>query len=84
MNDLAERKRLLVAQADLHRSLIALERLQWQQRIADTAGQLQGQRWWLIGGAAVAGWFVMKRLGGIVRWVPVVLTVAKIVQNFKK
>jgi hypothetical protein len=84
MNDLATRKRLLIQQGDIHRSLIALERLQIQERMYATREQFASQRWWLIGGLALAGTLFAKKLGGITRWIPVALSAMRIAQRFRR
>ncbi|MEO7415283.1 MAG: hypothetical protein ABIZ81_18215 [Opitutaceae bacterium] len=54
MNDLAARKQAILAQADLHRQVFALERMQLEERWA-AAHVLAGRsRWWLVGGGVVA------------------------------
>jgi FlaA1/EpsC-like NDP-sugar epimerase len=83
LNRLAERKRLLVLQADLHRHLIASERLRWQERVDTAREQVQTGRWWLIVGAAVAGWLLVRRLGGVARWLPAALTAARLAQSLR-
>lgn len=74
MNELAERKRLLIAKADLNRSLIGLECQQLRDRWASAGDLARGKRWWLIGGACVAGGLLLTRPGrGFIRWLPTVI-----------
>jgi FlaA1/EpsC-like NDP-sugar epimerase len=81
LNRLAERKRLLVLEADLHRHLLAIERMHWQERVDTAREQVQAGRWWLIVGAAIAGWLLARRLGGVARWLPAARTAARIAQS---
>lgn len=83
MNELAARKQQLVLAAAAHRESIAVERRRWRERPANF-GLFPVNRWWLVGGAALAGWVVVRRLGGIVRWLPAALAVARIAQSLRK
>jgi hypothetical protein len=84
MIPLAERKRLLVEQAQLHRSALVLEQQQWRERMAAATAQVQSQRWWLVGGLTLAGWFFARRFGGLTRWLPVALSVARFAQGLRR
>lgn len=84
LNELAEQKRALVLQADLHRQLILAERLRLEQRVAVVQEQVTNHRWWWIGGAALAGWFVTRRLGGIARWLPVASIAVRLVRGLQR
>jgi hypothetical protein len=84
LNPLAERKRRLVEQAQLHRSALLFEQLQFRDRIAAASAQVQSQRWWFIGGATLAGWLLARRFGGVARWLPLALSVARIAQGLRK
>jgi len=72
MNELAERKRFLVLQAELHRALLQAEMVNARARL-DWVGQarekLPGGLWWLTGGA-VAGLLALRRWRTIARWLP--------------
>ena len=77
MNDLAERRRLLVAEADLHRGLIRLERENLRARL----GELQAARELvatshplLITGGAVAGLLAVRYSRQLTDWIPAALT----------
>ncbi|MBI4623760.1 MAG: hypothetical protein HY736_11165 [Verrucomicrobia bacterium] len=83
LNDLAERKRLLVRQSDLHRQVIANERLRLLERFATAREQVQAHRWWLIGGAACVGLLLARRLGGVAGWLSAALTAARLMQTLK-
>lgn len=73
MNDLVVRKRLLIAQADLHRQLIGMECAQirgsWEA-VRSFAGR---HRWWLLGGAFAGGWLLTRRARGAARWLPTLI-----------
>lgn len=88
MNDLASRKRLLIAQTELHRQLIALERLQLQARWVGTRERartaIADRRWWLVGGALVAGVLLTRaspRLRNLLGWGPTVLAALRGLQR---
>jgi hypothetical protein len=71
--NLATRKRLLITQADLHRQLIRLEGSQIRGRWDAWRESGGRNRWWLAG-TAMAGGFLTRRLGGVVRWLPTLLS----------
>jgi hypothetical protein len=72
LNELAERKRLLVLQADLHRAVLQAEvanartRLLWVGQVRE---KLPGGPWWLAGGA-VAGFFALRQWRTALKWLP--------------
>lgn len=77
MNALKARKALLLAEADLHRQILTLERSQWRER-AEQARQLAGeQRWWLIGGAALLGVACARRWRDLAGWLPTIVRTAR-------
>jgi cytochrome c-type biogenesis protein CcmH/NrfG len=81
---LAERKRLLVQQADAQRTLLVTERRRLQDRLATAREQLSTHRWWLLGGAAAVGWLAAGRLGGVRRWLPVAFGAMRIVRSLRR
>ncbi|MDO8539319.1 MAG: hypothetical protein Q7S40_02680 [Opitutaceae bacterium] len=81
MNELAARKALIVAQADLHRQLIAFERVKLQGRHDAARAFVEQNRWWLLGGAIVAGLLLARHRRELVDWAP---TVIAAVQALKK
>lgn len=75
MNDLANRKRLLAAQADLHRAVVGLECARWQGRLNAAGSFTSNNRWWLAGGALVVGVLLTRHWRSFVHWLPTVTTV---------
>ena len=82
LRELAEKKRLLVLQADLHRQIIGIERLRVHQRFANTRSRFQSNRWLLLGLLGTAGWLSTRKLGALVKIVPIAMTVWRMVQKF--
>lgn len=84
--ELAERRRLLVLEADLHRNLIALESEGLRARVLE----LQAMRErvaaggpWLVAGSAVAGLLAVRHWRKWLRWVPTAFTALRWVQSLK-
>jgi hypothetical protein len=80
MNDLAARKRLLIAQADLHRQLIKLECQSVLQNLVQTQDSFNQKRWWLLRGAAVGGFLLAprwRRFLGLLPLIPDLLRVLR-------
>jgi len=73
LTELAARKRLLVAQADLHRSVIAISYLQLRTRIGTAQDVVQSNRWWVFGGLAAAGVVFGGQWRMFMRWTPLAL-----------
>jgi len=76
MNDLMVRKRLLIAQADLHRHCLTLECQRVKESLAPARGVATRDPWWLQVGTTVGGILLppkWQRLLGVLRHVPVVL-----------
>jgi hypothetical protein len=85
MTDLEETRRLLVLQADVHRSTLQLELASLKERLGWLGGARQAAkntRPWLIGAAAVLGFLAMRYQGGVTRWLPVVLATWRIGRRF--
>ena len=75
MNQLAERKRLIVLQSDLHRHLLALECANLRARLAAARAKLWTMAPWVLGGGAVAALLAARRRRGLARWISGALTV---------
>lgn len=86
LNELAERRRWLVMEADLHRSLLDLEREHLCARFAElraarervAAGSL-----FLVAGGAVAGLLAVRHWRKLADWIPAALTALRWVQSLK-
>lgn len=86
LNELAERRRLLVMEADLHRSFIGLERERLQERFAELRAareKVASNSPWLIAGGAVASLLAMRHWRKLARWIPVALTALRWVRSMK-
>ena len=73
LNELAEAKRLLVLQGDLHRSLLRLETDDLRERFAGLTTvreKLVSGRPLLVAGAVLAGVLAMRRWRTLLRWAP--------------
>ena len=79
MNELAERKQQLLAEAELHRSVIALERLRLTERSAALRETIAEKRWWWVAGAAAAGWLTAR--GDLARYLPLVMDAAQFLRS---
>ena len=84
VNRLAERKQLLMLQADLHRQLIGMERIRWHTRFDSAHEQFHSQRWWVIGAVAGAGLLLARHLGGLTRWLPMAYTAARVAKSWRR
>lgn len=86
LNDLAERRRLLVVEADLHRNLIALEvenlraKIEW---IARAREQVSSGKSWLAAGGVVAGLLAVRHWRKVVRWAPAAMSAFRWVRKLK-
>ena len=83
MNALAERKRALLAEAEIHRRAIVRERLQLAACVGSARAHVASHRWWWIGGAALAGWVAFRGAGSLARWLPAVTAVLRLVWGFR-
>lgn len=71
LKELAERKRLLVLQADLHRAVLQAEVINARDRLA-WVGQVREKLvgpWPLVGGAA-AGLLLVRKWRTALKWIP--------------
>ena len=86
LDDLAEKRRLLVLEADLHRNLIVLEseglraKFAWIDQVRE---RVAAGGPWLAAGGTVAGLFAMRHWRKLARWAPVALTAMKWLKSFK-
>lgn len=77
LNELAARKQLLIVQADLHRQLLVLESARATAGGFGAAAFVDRNRWWLLGGAILAGVVAARRGRALVEWLPSLLAVAR-------
>ncbi|HWA28490.1 MAG TPA: hypothetical protein VG734_22765 [Lacunisphaera sp.] len=77
LNELALRKRLLVAQSALHRQMISLEGGSLATRGLDAGHLAVRHRWWLLGGALVAGVVMIRHRRALGTWLPLLITAAR-------
>ena len=84
MNALAERKRVLLLEAELHRTLIGLERVQLHQRAEELRERMTANRWWLFGGALAAGWLSTRVFGSTLRFLPAGKAAWRVVQKLRQ
>lgn len=73
VNELTARKELIVAESDLHRQVVRLERARWQQRGAAAREFAGRHRWWLLGGAVIGGAVLARRWRALAGLLPVAL-----------
>jgi hypothetical protein len=84
MTELAERRRLLLLEAELHRSIIGLECQALRGRLASLSalrGQVAGGKPWFIGAAAVAGLLAARHWRKVIRWLPRALIVWRLLRK---
>jgi hypothetical protein len=70
LNELAERKKLVVLQTALHRSVIQLECASLRSEIEAVRAKVRAGKPWLAAGGAVARWVATRQWGGLARWIP--------------
>jgi hypothetical protein len=86
MIELAERKRVLVLQAELHRATLRTElagvreRLNWLQSAREKVGAASP---WLAVGAGVVGILAARRWRIAVRWIPAALTALRWIKKLR-
>jgi hypothetical protein len=73
LNDLAERKRLILLEADLHRSLIGLGASSLWAKLDSVRAVARPGNPWLLAGSAVAGLIAVRYGRGLARWIPTAL-----------
>ena len=83
MNELAERKRLLLAQADLHRTILQAELARCQTRLDAARQGIRAGGPWLAAGSAVAGLLLARKWRTVAGWVPTALAAWRWYRKFK-
>jgi hypothetical protein len=77
LKSLAERKRLLRLEADLHRASLraeiirARERIEWVSQVRET---ITGNPLVLAGGGALAGFLALRNWRSLAKWAPAALS----------
>ncbi len=82
LTELAKRKRLLVAQADLHRSVAAVSYLGLRTRLGTAQDAVQSNRWWLFAGLAGVGLVLGGQWRTLARWAPVALASWRVLSHW--
>jgi hypothetical protein len=80
LKELAEAKRLVVLQSDIHRGLLRVEGALLAERLAGVRAarkKLAANRPLLLGGAVIATVLAIRHWRALARWAPSVLTVWK-------
>jgi len=86
LKELAERKRLLLLESDLHRSLIGLECESLRRQLtplSEARERIAAGGPWLAAGSAVAGLLAIRHWRKFVRWIPAALTALRWVQKLR-
>lgn len=86
LTELAERKRLLVLQSDLHRAVLRAECVSVQARFAwlnGARGQARSASRWLAAGAAATGLLAAWRGRKLAGWIPAAITAWRVWKKVK-
>jgi hypothetical protein len=85
LDELAERKRLLTQQAELHRAVLQIEAANARSklvRLADVREHLPGGPW-LMAGSALAGFLVLRRWRFVLKWLPAVMPIWRLFRKMQ-
>jgi hypothetical protein len=75
MTELAERKRALLQEAELHRQVLTLEALNLEARTLVARETMVRHKWWLLGGGALAaGVLLARRPRRLLDFLPTILS----------
>ncbi len=86
MNALAERRRLLAKESELHRTLIRLECKSLQKRFAGINAARERVKLggpWLATGGTIAGLLAVRHWRKLARWAPAALTALRWVKALR-
>lgn len=86
LKELAERKRLLLLEADLHRSLIRLECEYLRKQLAplsEARDRIAAGGPWLVAGSAVAGVLAIRNWRRIIQWAPLAMSAVRWLKKFR-
>lgn len=87
LNDLAERRRLLLLEADLHRNVIRLECENIRKRVSALASigeRMKAGSPWVMAGSAVASIFALRHWRKVVKWTPAALGALRWIKSLKR
>jgi hypothetical protein len=87
MNELAERRRLLVMEAELHRSLIGMECESLRERLAGLQAarkKVAASHPLMIAGGAVAGLLALRHWRKLASWGPTVFAGLRWMKAFRR
>ncbi len=84
LNELAERRRLLVLEADLQRNIITLEceNIRDHLRELQTARERATHHPLFMAGSAAAGLFALRHWRKVARWAPAALSAFRWIKSF--
>lgn len=85
LEKLEETRRLLMAEADIHRSRLCLEAVGWSARLEEVQSvqrSFKAYRGLLVAGAAVVGLIAARRGGSLLRWIPAALGAWRSIRGF--
>lgn len=86
LKDLAERRRLLLLESDLHRSIIQLECENIRKRLTAlnaTRERMKSGGPWVVAGGAVASVFALRHWRKVLKWAPTALTAMRWVKSLR-
>jgi hypothetical protein len=86
MNELQERKRLLVLQGDLHRALLQAEAMKLRSQLdwlTDARQKAKSASPWLAVGAGALGLVAASKWRSLATWAPTALMAWRWVQKFR-
>lgn len=86
LTELTERKRLLILEADLHRSVIGMERANIRARLSaldEVRQRAAAGGPWLLAGSAVAGLIAVRKWRSLAQWIPMAFTAVRWMRALK-
>lgn len=87
LNNLAERRRLLLLESELHRSIIRLECENIRKRLGGLNAareRMKAGGTWMMAGGAVASVFALRHWKTMVRWAPVAVSAVRWVKSLRR
>jgi hypothetical protein len=81
LTELARRKHLLIAQGEIYRALLTVERLAIQDRIESAQRFVRAYRAPLLAGSALGGILLGRKGKALLRWLPSLLTLWRVVRR---